>query len=80
MSGRVSDLTLEDNVFVDELYKEKLGVTKLGEVFEIRGRRARVAGFTRGIRAFTTSPYVFTSFRMPRTTVLSLRIKRSPFL
>jgi len=50
-------------VFVDELYKDKLGVAQLGDVFEIRGRRARVAGFTRGIRSFTTSPYVFTSFK-----------------
>jgi len=48
---------------VDELYKKKLGVTNLGEVFEINGRRARVVGFTRGIRAFTTTPYVFTSFK-----------------
>src|SRR5262249_5691530 len=30
---------------------------------EIRGHRARVTGFTRGIRSFTTSPYVFTSFK-----------------
>jgi putative ABC transport system permease protein len=50
-------------VFVDELYKEKLGVARVGDVFEIRGHRARVAGFTRGIRSFTTSPYVFTSFK-----------------
>jgi putative ABC transport system permease protein len=61
--GNVTDLKLADNVFIDELYKEKLGVSKLGDVFEIRGRRARVAGFTRGIRSFTTSPYVFTSFK-----------------
>jgi putative ABC transport system permease protein len=32
-------------------------------VFELNGRRARVVGFTRGIRAFTTTPYVFTSFK-----------------
>ena len=32
-------------------------------MFEINGHRARVVGFTRGIRAFTTDPYVFTSFR-----------------
>jgi putative ABC transport system permease protein len=32
-------------------------------VFEINGRRARIVGFTRGIRAFTTTPYVFTSFK-----------------
>jgi putative ABC transport system permease protein len=48
---------------MDELYKQKLGVTHVGEVFEIAGYRARVVGFTRGIRSFTTSPYVFTSFK-----------------
>jgi putative ABC transport system permease protein len=63
VEGRIADLKLDDNVFVDELYKNKLGVSRVGEVFEIRGRRARVAGFTRGIRSFTTSPYVFTSFK-----------------
>ena len=63
VEGRVADLKLDDNVFVDELYKQKLGVSRVGDTFEIRGRRARVAGFTRGIRSFTTSPYVFTSFK-----------------
>lgn len=63
VQGNVADLKLDDNVFIDELYKEKLGVEKVGDVFEIRGHRARVAGFTRGIRSFTTSPYVFTSFK-----------------
>jgi len=48
---------------VDEIYKKKLGVSKIGGIFEINGRRARVVGFTRGIRAFTTTPYVFTSFK-----------------
>jgi putative ABC transport system permease protein len=35
----------------------------VGEVFEARGHRARVVGFTRGIRSFTTSPYVFATFK-----------------
>lgn len=63
VEGRVSDLKTPDNVFVDELYMRKLGVTRIGDVVEIRGHRARVAGFTRGIRSFTTAPYVFTSFK-----------------
>jgi putative ABC transport system permease protein len=29
----------------------------------MNGRRARVVGFTKRIRSFTTSPYVFTSFK-----------------
>jgi putative ABC transport system permease protein len=63
VEGRVEDLKTPDAIIVDDLYKEKLGVTRIGEVFEIAGHRARVVGFTRGIRAFTTSPYVFTSFK-----------------
>ena len=34
-----------------------------GRNFEMNGRRARVVGFTHGIRSFTTSPYVFTTFK-----------------
>ncbi len=63
VEGRVEDLKSPDAVILDELYKQKLGVTHAGEVFEIVGYRARVVGFTRGIRSFTTSPYVFTSFK-----------------
>jgi putative ABC transport system permease protein len=63
VEGRITDLKLDDNVFVDELYTSKLGVRRIGDVCEIRGRRARIAGFTSGIRSFTTSPYVFTSFK-----------------
>ena len=63
VEGRVEDLKSPDAVILDELYKQKLGVSHVGEVFEISGYRARVVGFTRGIRSFTTSPYVFTSFK-----------------
>jgi putative ABC transport system permease protein len=63
VAGRAADVKAEDAVILDRLYMKKLGVTRLGEVFEIAGRRARVVGFTDGIRSFTTSPYVFTSFK-----------------
>jgi putative ABC transport system permease protein len=59
----IQDLESPDAIFVDELYREKLGVTRIGQVVEIRGHRARIVGFTRGIRAFTTAPYIFTSFK-----------------
>jgi putative ABC transport system permease protein len=63
VAGSVEDLKSPDAVILDDLYKQKLGVTRIGEVFEIGGYRARVVGFTHGIRSFTTSPYVFTSFK-----------------
>ena len=66
VAGDVKEMSLDDAVFVDELYLEKLGVTRIGQQVEINGRRARVAGFTQGIRSFTTSPYVFTSLSNAR--------------
>lgn len=63
ISGQLSDLKLPDSVFVDEFYRSKLGINALGDTLEIQNRRARVVGFTRGIRSFTTSPFVFTSFK-----------------
>lgn len=62
-AGSIDDLKTSDTVMIDELYRDKLGVTHLGQTVEIRGVRARVVGFTRGIRTFTTSPATFTSFK-----------------
>jgi putative ABC transport system permease protein len=63
VAGRVEDLKAPDAVMVDRFYAAKLGVSEVGQTFEIQGRRARVVGFTSGIRAFTTTPYVFTTFK-----------------
>lgn len=66
-AGTIEDLEQPDAIMIDTLYKAKLGVTRLGQVVEINGRRARVVGFTHGIRTFTQAPYVFTSFKNAQT-------------
>jgi putative ABC transport system permease protein len=63
VEGRTEDLKRPDAIILDDIYKQKLQVTGVGEVFEMAGKRARVVGFTHGIRSFTTSPYVFTTFK-----------------
>ncbi len=63
VQGTEQDLKRPDAVIMDEIYKQKLGVSQVGELFEIGGHRARIVGFTHGIRSFTTSPYVFTTFK-----------------
>jgi putative ABC transport system permease protein len=63
VQGDVRDVKLEDGVLVDDLYKQKLGVQQIGDRVEIGDHRARVVGFTHGIRSFTTSPFVYTSFK-----------------
>lgn len=63
IEGNIDDLRQPDAVMVEKLYADKLGVTHIGQTAEISGFRARVVGFTSGVRSFTTSPPVFTSFK-----------------
>lgn len=85
VEGRLEDLQQDDAVIIDRLYAGKLGVTALGQTVEINNRRARVVGFTAGIRTFTQSPYVFTThrnaqrftfFRPDQTTYLLVTLVR----
>lgn len=84
--GAVKDLEQPDAVFIDELYAQnKLGVTEINQVIELNRRRARVVGFTRGIRIFTSQPAVFTSFKnaqsylnLPENQTLYLLVKIAP--
>ena len=62
MEGSIGDLSRPNAVMIDRLYAEKLGVSKIGDRVEIAERAAVVVGFTSGIRTFTQSPYVFTSY------------------
>lgn len=85
VEGNVRDLKTPDGVIVDEFYKKTLGVNHIGEVFEIRGHRARVVGFTKGIRSFTTEPYVFTAVQhaqdfaaMPTDEITYILVKTAP--
>ena len=66
VAGRIEDLKAADTAFIDELFRQKLGVVRLGQTLEINSFRVRVVGFTRGIRSFTTAPFVFTSFKNAR--------------
>ncbi len=83
VEGDLRDLKKPDAIFVDKLYAEqKLGVKEVGQVIEINKRRARVVGFTKGIRIFTSQPAVFTSFKnaqgflnMPESETLYIVVK-----
>jgi len=46
-------------VAIDRSYFERLGSKGLGDTAEIRDQRAQVQVVTKGIRSFTTTPYVF---------------------
>jgi putative ABC transport system permease protein len=61
--GSLQDLQSPDTVMIDEQYLKKLGVTHIGQIVEMNNHRARVVGFTKDIRSFTTNPRVFTAFK-----------------
>src|SRR5579862_2262405 len=61
--GSIEALHNQDAVIIDEGERKKLGDPQIGDTVEILQRRAKVVGFTRGMRSFTTTPYVFTSLR-----------------
>ncbi len=60
VQGDLSALSIPDAVAIDHSYFERLGSRGLGDIAEIRDRRAQVQVVTKGIRSFTTTPYVFT--------------------
>src|SRR6516165_354120 len=61
IEGQPDDLSTPDAVAIDQSYFERLGIARIGEYAEIADQKARVAVVTKGIRSFTTTPYVFTS-------------------
>ncbi len=80
IAGGLDQLSTKDAVAVDKSYFERLGVSELGDIAEIRQRKARVAAITEGIRSFTTTPYVFTSFDQARTYIGVATNKATYFL
>jgi putative ABC transport system permease protein len=67
VNGDLGSLSAPDAVAIDETYFDRLGVNGVGETTEIRGRTAKVAAVTSGIRSFTTTPYVFTALDRAQT-------------
>jgi putative ABC transport system permease protein len=61
--GDLQDVKYFNSVFIDEAESNRLGDLPLGGETEINNRRVRVAGLTRGAKAFTQVPYIFTSFK-----------------
>lgn len=79
VAGRVEDLILPDSVVVDLAYKDKLGVTEIGQTAQISDKKVRVVALTSGIRSFTTLPIVFSSMENMRA-LLGIPTDRATFV
>jgi len=80
VAGSVAGLTIPGAVAVDQSYFERLGTTGIGASAEIRDRKVTVTAVTKGIRSFTTTPYVFTSLDQARGFVGTPPDKATYFL
>ncbi len=61
--GDVAALHNQDAIILDEGERKKLGNPNLGDYVEVLTTRAKVVGFTKGMRSFTTTPFLFTTLR-----------------
>lgn len=66
VEGSVEDLHLPNAVAVDRSYFEDLGIQSRGDYAEINNQRIQVTAVTKGIRSFTTLPYIFTPINTAR--------------
>jgi putative ABC transport system permease protein len=69
VEGSLADLAVPGAVAIDQSYFDRLGAEGLGATAEIRNQKVKVTAVTKGIRAFTTTPYVFTSMDQARAYV-----------
>jgi putative ABC transport system permease protein len=65
-----ASLTESDAVIIDRFDQARLKVRGPGDVAEVNRVRVRVAGFTTGMRSFTTNPYVLMRYEDAKTRSL----------
>ena len=80
VGGRVDDLSVPGAVAIDQYYFERLGVSETGASAEIRDQKVQLMAVTKGIRSFTTTPYVFANVDRARLYTGMLPNKASYFL
>ena len=67
VAGSLEDLRLPNAVIIDEYGTERLGESygrrlRIGDVFELNDREARVVGICKAQRSFTGGPYLYTTY------------------
>jgi len=67
--GKVADLSMPSAVAVDSTYFGELGVERIGDRAEITDTLVTVKVVTRGIRSFTTLPFIFSNLALARSLV-----------
>jgi putative ABC transport system permease protein len=80
VAGSIDDLSIPGAVAIDQSYFERLGTNGIGASAEIRDQKVQVTTVTKGIRSFTTTPFVFTGIDRARAYTGVSSDKASYFL
>jgi putative ABC transport system permease protein len=67
--GSIADLATPNAVAADSTYFKELAVERIGDRAEINDMQVAVRVVTRGIRSFTTLPFIFVNLPLARTIV-----------
>ena len=80
VQGSLDSLSVPGAVAVDQAYLDRLSVKGIGGSAEIRGQKVQVGAVSKGIRSFTTTPYVFAPLERARAYTGIAPNKASYFL
>jgi putative ABC transport system permease protein len=80
VQGSLDSLSVPGAVSVDQSYFDRLSVKGIGSSAEIRGQKVQVGAVSKGIRSFTTTPYVFAPLERARAYTGIAPNKASYFL
>lgn len=67
VAGSVEALAAPSGVIIDTSYLDDLAVSGVGGAGQFGELKATVVGLTKGIRSFTTLPYIFTTLERAKT-------------
>lgn len=79
IEGSVEALSAPNAVIIDRSYLKDLDVAGIGGTGQYGELKSTVVGITKGIRSFTTLPYVFTTLKRGKT-YLGLREDEATFI
>ncbi len=67
IEGSLEEALAPGGVVIDKSYFEDLGINQVGDYAELNGTKVRVGAVTKGVRAFTTLPFIFTTLPRARS-------------
>jgi putative ABC transport system permease protein len=78
--GKQEDMLPDGAIFTDYFDTKALGEAKVGDYFEVNGKKVYIAGQTKGVRGFGGPAYSFTTIERARSLTKFSKNKASAFL